>query len=260
PGNYVINVRSNDARYANTEPTRFEVKDKNIAGLELKLSVGASISGTISVEGTNDPEILSKLRIETYKEPIDYGGGLLSERPTSNTGGRFSITRITPGKVKFFIYKSETVTSDFLRFAMHIEHNGVELSNGIDVKPGEKLTDVRISLIYGDCTLSGQVKIPDDVKLITKNIVISARRLDEKIITSHLNQPIPQASTLVDSQGQFTIRGLISGDYELTLWAYTLPASLEEDPTIIYNKQNVTLKSGITETIIVLDPTKKEQQ
>jgi protocatechuate 3,4-dioxygenase beta subunit len=44
-----------------SDPATFSISDSDVSGLEIKMRRGASVSGFVTIEGTNDPTVLAKL-------------------------------------------------------------------------------------------------------------------------------------------------------------------------------------------------------
>jgi hypothetical protein len=128
-----------------SEPVILNVED-DVAGVQIKVRQGASISGVVVIEGTNDPKILSKLsQVSIYAYVMS--GNRNAPTVTSGGGGRinsdggFRVLGLQAGKVNF----SASVSLNTQGFVLtRIEHNGTTMRDGIDIEAGQHLTGVRL--------------------------------------------------------------------------------------------------------------------
>jgi hypothetical protein len=66
PGRYAIYVSPDLSNSIFGETVNFEIIDSNVTGLEVKLYPGASISGTVVIKGTTDPEVIEKVKTQNF--------------------------------------------------------------------------------------------------------------------------------------------------------------------------------------------------
>jgi hypothetical protein len=213
------------------EPSKFEVKDGNLGGVELKMRRGATISGVVTLDGTSNPQTLAKLALQTLsaasmdeksmnaRDDQDdeevMGGFSLSQSPISPDGG-FLLKGLKAGKVQIgmgnFMSESPFAIS-------RIERSGVELQGGLEVRQGENISDVRIIVAQRNCVIRGQVRVEGGALPKNLRLQVSASRV----------QPIPQqgfpnlfdsfkgSSTTANARGEFKFEGLIPGEYEVSV-------------------------------------------
>jgi hypothetical protein len=124
-----------------------------------------------------------------------------------------------------------------------VEHNGTEQLDGIEINPGERITNVRVVLTYSNGIVRGQVKIeggtlPENIQLsVTANRINSDTEQNEQ-------------STGVDTLGRFKFEGLSPGSYEIILNATVLPPGNQiELPQV---KQTVTVANGAETEVTLL--------
>src|SRR5262249_34736815 len=160
PGHYAAFAMSSAEKNIYGEPAQFEITDHDVSGLELKVRAGASISGTLALEGVIDPDAQAKLsQVQIIGRTIPPSGqeNIFSSFSSSKRtpDGGFLITGLCPGKVRLFV----SLRSPKGFVISRIERNGVEMNDGIDLGPSETVTGVRVTLNYGNCIVHGQVKI-----------------------------------------------------------------------------------------------------
>src|SRR5262249_44279295 len=163
--------------------------------------------------------------------------------------GSFRMIGLRPGKVQISA-SYNLVPKGFM--PLRLERDGVEIADSIDVGPGENITGIRVVFIYGNCVLTGQVRVHGGQVTPEMRFMISARRLDLKK---------PTKSAQPDARGRFTFEGLSAGDYEIQLnvmfispsppGAPPAPGRIPNRPPV---KQNVSLAEGApTDITLVLD-------
>jgi hypothetical protein len=203
--------------------TTFEVEQSNVSGIEFKVKKMAIISGTVVVD--NDPErsLEAELRQSTlatsytreenddFIEPFSEGDGRIGPE------GNFSITSVRPGTITLWVNNS----SPKRRFhILRVERDGIDIREGMRVRPGETITGIRVVLAFGVGVVRGQInfvggKPPEDMRS-----VLSLKK-EEEANYSHVNE-----YSVVNDRVRFVIEGLVSGKYLVTAW--TIPKSAKE--------------------------------
>lgn len=227
PGKYVITsmIRGGSDYYA--EPVPFEVTGEDISGLEIKLYRGASISGVVVVEGTNDPEVLAKIpKLQVWVFSKEGGRGLST---TSNIApdGSFRAGGIKSGRVSLSVNSYPPQKGLQL---MRIERDGVEQPEGIEITDGAQISGVRLVMAYGTARIRGLVKFESGRMPEGQRVMISTRRLGS-------SAPQYGPSVEVDQRGRFELVGLVAGEYELNVFSVNPGSSQQGKRT----KQIVTL-------------------
>jgi len=253
PNSYGARVIYSDARglgAATLGPdVKFDVVDGDVGGLEIKAYRGATISGVVAVEGSNDPALRAKLAQVNLFTLGGSGGIMLSKFSEGNGAispdGTFKLSNVQPGKVR--------VMAGFfrpIRFALlRVEHNGVEVK-ALDVNAGDQITGVRLVFAYGNGVIAGRVEVkggslPADVRMKAYYRRIGASLAFES-----------PKSIEVDGRGQFLFEGLTQGTYRLFL---DFPSGAGGDylPTV---EQDVTVAGeGRHEVTFVVDLASKRK-
>jgi hypothetical protein len=213
PGKYAIFVRSDTESDLYSEPAICDASEGDVSGVEVKIRPGASISGVVVIEGSNDPAVLSKLSlILLYAYTRSNQPGAPSKDSIRvNADGRFQIRGVQPGKVDIWMYVTPAVKG---LSKLRIEHNGVPQRDGIELDPGEHATDVRFVVGHSVGIVRGQVKIVGGELPQDLTIYASAKRADDLT-------PRNPGGVQVDARGQFLIENLTPGEYELQINVYS---------------------------------------
>jgi len=231
PGRYSVFAGCEGDFYS--DKVDFEVTDHDVTGLEIRRKRGASISGKVVVDGVSEPAVLSKLR-EVSLSAGTVGSGI-------DPDGTYYFCGLRPGKIK--ISAGTWLHPGF--WLLRIERDGVDLGRGIEVSPGDHVTDVRIVFSYATGVIRGQVTIPGYDLPPGVRLQISAVRLGQEDDNKHL-------SAHTDERGRFTLEGLISGEYELTAGSVYLSSSPDARlPELQRVTQRVTVTNG-TESAVTL--------
>jgi hypothetical protein len=123
-----------------------------------------------------------------------------------NADGSFHIEGLQSGKVNLSLLINPTVGGFFVK---RVERNGVQQPDGIEVGPGENLSNVRVIVEPANMTLRGEVKIVGGKLPSSRWIYANATRLNE-------SQPRTYGAN-VDARGQFIFENLLPGEYEVHL-------------------------------------------
>jgi protocatechuate 3,4-dioxygenase beta subunit len=257
PGKYAIYPQIGGEREYYCEPAICEITDGGIDGLEVKLQEGSSISGTVVIEGTNDPAVRAKL------SQVSIGGFsknqqsvvLPREGTRINADGSFRIAGLRPGRIYFSLGGDPKSGSFTIK---RIERDGTPAQDGLEIGPAEQLSNVRVIVGHGELTLRGEVKVISGSLPPHIGIYINLIRLNESA------SGVPLGSS-VDSRGQFMFQNLLPGDYEIRMVAINHQPGEPRDKALtklIYNtRQKVSIGSNSQPAVtLVIDLSQKESQ
>lgn len=205
PGNYgaFVNPPRDGSGDLYSDLSPFEVNDSDIVGIEVRAQRGTTINGTVVVEGTTDANVLgnlSQMSISTYS--LSRETNSISRNSKVSANGSFRLTGMRPGKIAFSFYPRLPGLT-----LLRIEHNGAAARDGIEIRANESVNDVRLVFGYGNAIIRGQVKVigpplPEEISpYITAKLVGGGNFASD--------------SSAVDARGQFVIRNLVAGEYEL---------------------------------------------
>jgi protocatechuate 3,4-dioxygenase beta subunit len=188
---------------------KFDVVDGDVSGLEIKEHRGATISGVVAVDGSNDRALRAKLaQVNLYV--VGRSGAMITDWPEGNgtisPNGTFKVSNVQPGKVRVVAGFGGPKGFALLR----VEHNGVEVK-AFDVNPGDQVAGVRLIFTYGNGVIVGRVEVKGGTLPAVARMKVNYRREGGSLAFE------APKSVEVDGRGQFLIEGLTQGTYRLSL-------------------------------------------
>jgi protocatechuate 3,4-dioxygenase beta subunit len=240
PGNYAVVIVPQENSEMRADPVSFDLIDQDVAGLLLKTSRGASVTGVVLLEGTNDKAVVARfrqLRIHVFVRK--EGPGNSWARPlTIGPDGSFRVGGLESGNGYFSLSSIDgPPPRGFM--VKRVERDGLAQLGGLEIKDGEQLTDVKLVVAYGSGTIRGVVTMENG------EIPTAAQF---RVWVTNIGQGT------VDSRGRFVVEGLPSGSYEVNAVVY-IPGSRNPPPRA---KQQVNVVDGTTTEITItlrLNPT-----
>ena len=239
PGKYATFVFGIEGQGIIADPVSFDVVDQDVSGLLIKSQAGAVITGVVTVEGSNDREVLSKLsqlRLGTWVK-TDDGPTASTQTATMAADGSFRVSGLPTGIANFrFGFTSESRAFSIRR----IERDGIAQPQGLQVKAGEQIHNVRLVVAYGNATVRGTIRIAN-------GSVPPGTRFHVQV-NQKPGEP-PQANpALADERGRFLIENIASGSYELMVIANG--PGIKRPTRVI---QPINVVEGANEVTVVLD-------
>jgi hypothetical protein len=249
PGSYSLSARSHNGPAWFSDDVEFAITDGDVAGLEMQLYRGGSISGTVTIEGTSDPAVLGMLNQLTLDARVAPSG------PNISTDGGFRVTGIDPGNVRVSVYGPGHKFS-----VVRVEKEGVDLGQSVTVASGEEVTGLRVIVLYCDGSIRGQVKVVGgslQPGVLMRVIADPPGMRNDQLLFS---MTLPGAVE-PDLRGRFIISNLKPGDHQVALVVMGLDASDPESPyTRVVLSEPVTVSNGSeSELTITLDLTPKRK-
>src|SRR5262245_3286981 len=259
PGKYAILARPDELSGGGfiSDPVIVDIGEDTVTGVEVRVRQGASISGVVVIEGTNDQKIqakLSQVGLSAFIRSTGQGPPAPQSRGFArvNADGSFRIGGLQSGKVGISMIGS----SDMRGLAIaRIERNGAPAPEGIEVDAGEQVTGVRVVLVYGTLAIRGEFKIVGGAAPAGYKFYATARRVD---------QPAQNLSGAeIDARGQFVIDNLPPGEYEIGVSPFFNPDGQQLYPEIrrliSSVKERVVLSGGNQQSVtLVVDLSRKE--
>ena len=226
--------------------------DRDVTGLKIRMHSASTLTGIVTIEGSVDPPIADELA------KLTIGAHTSSDNPMSSTvtspinaDGGFRITGIRPGKVSLSSIMRRLGPAA-LRI-LRIERNGIELRDGVDVRPGEDINGLRIVLGAGSNVLRGDVKI-EGGPLEGVNLYVMYRPTNGDPNRFHRAE--------LDARRHFVIKGLTPGEYELVIGPMSVEISGERGtrmmnrmPTV---RQTVAVGAGADAEVTLVMTLKSE--
>ncbi len=234
PGRYGISGTPDAARNYYGELVAIEIKDEDLAGLEIKLQRGATLSGTIALDGVLDPTpALQRVKLWLRSISLNPGNSALPrDLPTASVlaDGSFQLKALPPGKVRLELGGGEHNFS-FQR----IERNGVVQQDAFELQAGEQVTGLRVVLAQTTGALRGRVVLPG---LLATDWLpeVTLRRADGG---AQLESSVP-----LDAANGFLLTTLAVGEYEITVKLTGKNASNNQPPEPL--RRRVTVREGVT--------------
>jgi protocatechuate 3,4-dioxygenase beta subunit len=236
-----------------SDPVVVDIEEDTVTGVEIRVRRGATISGAVIIEGTNDPKIhakLSQISLSATVRQISYGPpapGSVSCRV--NAGGGFRLSGLQPGKVAIQISN----TRDFVM--LRIERNGATVDGAIEVEAGEHVAGVNVVLAYSALAIRGELRVIGGALPAGHRFIALTRRLDQSGQTMRMAE--------IDARGQFIIENLPPGEYELRVASQFQPERQRSNSDIgrliSAIKERVVLGGSAASSIVLtLDLSQKE--
>ena len=244
PGKYAVQVLSLPGSEVRAEPVPFEIVDHDVSGIVVKTALGLSISGVVVIDGQPDPSVLAKLtdlRLRSFTRR-ENAPGAFGDSPI-NADGSFRLGGLGPGMT--FISLSSRDNQPLVNFGiLRLERNGVVQPQGVELKPGEQVTGVRVVLRYGTGSIRGEVKFENGPLPPGARVSVWITKSDDATRGGS-----PRSG--LDSRGRFLIEGVAAGTYELNANAYLPQSHNKPQPSV---KQTVTVTEGaVTDVAVTLD-------
>jgi hypothetical protein len=245
PGKYYASIMSEPGREFYAQRLLFEVTDRDVTGLVLKLTKGAIISGFVTLE-SEDPKAFAKLReveLGVFVSPPTSGFGGRSASSTIGTDGNFRVAGLPSGIASAFISGGRSRPGPVKGFTVtRIERDGVpQPARGFEVQEGEQVTGVRIVVSYGDGVLRGRITGENGKLLPDSHFSVRISRPG--------GTPNQAGFTQGDARGNFIFEGLSTGIYDLFVTVVS-PGRRVRPPL----KQEVSVTSGTTTEVIITVP------
>jgi hypothetical protein len=230
-----------------SDPVNFEVVDHNVSGLVLKGIPGLSVSGVVVADGMITKDLLSELpKLRIFAR---VASGTNSENPSGGSSivapdGSFQVNGLRPGRVSINASTSApTYTS--LSIA-RIEHDGIGVTQGFDIQ--QSVSGLRIIINYGTGAIRGKVRLEGAASLADSRIYVNSTREGQRDGTGIV---------VVDARGQFVIKNLATGTYEVTV-QFGVGGSAAASRPVPPQKQLVSVTNGSeSEVTFVVDLTPK---
>ena len=245
PGKYGVFFEPSPETEWRADSVRFEVIDQDVTGLIVKTATGASISGVVVLEGTDDKAVHANLRkvhlfASVYEDNVGGGDGQSSR---IDPDGSFRVRALKAGVVAFSLSNQGSFQ------IVRVERDGIAYPRGIRIKDGEQMSGVRVILNYGSGTVRGVFKLEGGPLPQNGVMHVSLRRLGEyqdslNPILLYSGADGVSASSQVDARGQFFMEGLIPGTYEMTAAIYVIGSRGPIGGPFRSTKQQVVVSDG----------------
>ncbi len=188
----------------------FEVKQEKLSGLEIKTRREIVINGVVAFENRSNPGLMDWLGSATISACVtpkdnqkdNQTGRVCSSGSNIDGDGHFKLSRLKPGIVTL---STSVINRKPMPYIIRVEKDGVEIKNGIEVKPGEKVTGIRLVMTYGSGRIRGQLNVEGGKMLEGSNF--------NTITAQHKSLSGYYGHAGVDGHGRFAFEGLMDGEY-----------------------------------------------
>ena len=249
PGKYAVYSEPPADSGWQSEAVRFEVTDRDVEGLLIKTSRGASVSGVVILEGTHDAKVRTSLLASRIIGQIagDYLGRT-QPSSTINPDGSFRITGLAAGRLMLQLQPREPLQ------IIRMERDGMVVRD-MEIKEREQITGLRVIVGHANGAISGVIRQPEGFELPpTARIRVVVRRTEDLVLGAYI------APVDADARGHFRVDGLIPGTYEMLVGVFvTTPPS--RSPSFPPTRKTVIVTSGaVTDVEITLQVPKSSPQ
>ncbi|HEX7334116.1 MAG TPA: carboxypeptidase-like regulatory domain-containing protein [Pyrinomonadaceae bacterium] len=217
PGKYAVYSQPPENSNWHSEAVQFEVTDRDVDGLVIKTSGGASVSGVVVLEGPVDEKLRANL-LASRIVGLSFGGYVGQSTPsaTINPNGTFRMTGLAPGRLIFNLEPREPFR------VSRVERDGIVNPRGVEIKEREHVTGLRVVVAHANGAIRGVIKRPSGLEPAVARVQAHVRRPEDFYAT-----PVD-----IDVLGQFRVNGLIPGTYEIEVMVFrNVPAA--QQPLII---------------------------
>ncbi len=242
-GKYSVAIMPQPNIQVQADPVNFEIADQDVAGITVRTSKGASVTGNVIIEGTTDKAALvrfARLRLQVYvRSEVNSSGAF--QQSFVNPDGSFRLAGLQAGTASFSLSSEDYSQPKGFSFA-RIEQDGVAHSRGLEIKVGEQLSGVKVVFIYATGIVRGSVTIANGPLPAGARIIVRLAKVGEPSQSLR-----PQEA---DSRGHFIIEGVPGGSYDLVASVF-VPDSRQRPPS---TKQAVNMADGaVIEVAMTLD-------
>lgn len=223
PGSYILNAgrQSMNDRESYRQP--LDVGTSNIENMDVSLSSGAAIKGSIIVETPGDIKG-SNVRVFLRPKQDNPMGGAASE--TIQDDGSFTVENVAPNIYDVTVYG---LPEGYYVKSIHL--GDVDATNGpLDISQGISGGEFKIIVSPNGAQVEGDVHDDKD-KAATGVKVVLVPDSDHRTQTSLFNM------TATDQNGHFKIKGITPGKYKLFAWESIEPGQYE-DPDFLKSAES----------------------
>jgi hypothetical protein len=244
PGKYSIEAIPDGNPYYSSKPYEVNIPGDNTTDIKIETHPAATVSGTVTIEGTDDPNVLdevSKLRLNV----ISAARGLPASVRTVNVAsdGAFKAEGLASGQLSFSLNPQSGLSGFSI---VRTDRDGVTQKDRQKLSDAEQLTGIQIALVHGAGSLQGQVNVqggalPDGAQVLVRAHLVGSDNSWEL-----------WRSGAADARGHYEIDGLVDGQYEVTASYFSQGRGTGDS-----GRQTVTVTGGqAPDTAIILDLSK----
>ena len=233
PGKYGVYSEPPADSNWHSEAVQFEVTDRDVEGLVIKTSRGATVSGVVVLEGTDDAKVRAHLvERRIVGEIVDGYIGRSDPSSAINPNGSFRLSGLSAGRLIPHLQPREPFR------VIRLEREGIVYPRGFDIKERDQVTGLRVVVGYANAAIRGTIKLPTGLELpAPPRFRVFVRRTDEQVPNSYI------APVEADTRGNFRFDNLIPGTYDIVV-NVLISATPGQPQRIPTTKQTVVVTNG----------------
>jgi protocatechuate 3,4-dioxygenase beta subunit len=253
PGTYTIYTSPSADSDVPAASVTIDVVDQDLDGLLIKTTKAGSLSGVVVLDNNESAAaMLSNMRICATVKSTEATYASSSAGSAVGPDGTFRIKGVRGGMAGIWLCSSDDQRRQFE--IVRVEHNGVPQSETIDVKAGEHVTGLRVTVKVRKLTgaLRGQVKYENGELPPLSQLRLSLWPLDDNLQPKRTSSiPTPE----LDARGRFFAEGLPAGAYNLTVYVYATESTSGRTRSLGEQVQQVTVaEDAVTEVTLIIKP------
>jgi Carboxypeptidase regulatory-like domain len=237
PGKYAVYSEPSADSDWNSEAVPFEVTDQDVEGLVIKTSRGASVSGVVVLEGTDDAKVRANLlATRIVGQSVDGYLGRTEPAAAINPNGSFRLTGLAAGRLMFRMQPRDAFR------VMRVERDGIASPGGVEIKEREQVKGLRVVVAQANSAIRGVIKMSNGLELPgATRFQVVVIRTEDGTRSSFVN-PVE-----ADVRGNFRVDGLIPGTYQVVVRPLT-PPDIQRIPPA---GQTVVVTSGAVADVTI---------
>jgi Carboxypeptidase regulatory-like domain len=221
-GRYVVSLSPETSNGMSGESSPFDVINQDVSGVVVQAVSGAGLSGAVTLEGAQDPNVLSEL-LQFQVQVGVFGSGNASNAASMQTvplneDGSFQLSGLPAGTVRLALVAQDATLQGAFKL-LRTELNGVAQPRGIPVNTGQQLSGVRLVAAYADGIVEGTVSLQNGT-------LAPGARIFARLAPAGQQQGGRGAglgAATVDSRGHFVIENVPAGSYNLIVSVFNPP-------------------------------------
>ena len=251
PGKYSVFLNTDQNSDIRANPVPFEVMDNDITGLVLKTVKGASVSGVVVLENSDRKTVsrkLGELHVYAMFEDSDEFSQGVTTVPLKPDGS-FKLNGLRAGNAQIQVNAMSPYGSRDL-LVVRLERDGIEQPGKINIKEGEDVQGIRLTVKHLTSAIRGQVKIEGGELPPSARMFISITLLD-----GNANPNTSYRTEELDLRRRFFAQGLPAGRYEVKANVYIPGRRFDSEET----KQEVTVADNSVGEVVLTVKLKTNQ-
>ena len=237
PGTYTFYIVP-DSEDVQPESLVFQVDDRDVTDLLIQARKGGSVSGVVVFEDSEKKGVPSEDKLEIFAS-VQNAKHQFNGRPPAYVAsdGSFRVMGLQSGRVHFTVFGFTKGRDSRSLQIVRIERNGTVQPSEIDLKEGEDIAGVKITIKEDSGAIRGVIKF-ENGELPPSQLSLWITRLDGNTTNPETRDSYRQW----DSRNRFLFQPVAPGTYEVTVVG-NLPNGK------VTAKQQVTVTANVTSEV-----------